>query len=264
MSQRALNQQLFHGTTAELTPGKDRIQPATKIGVRSIWEDTGEEHGQRSQDHAFATDREHEAWHFARTASSMSASYGPDDGERHTRAPRARVYTVNPNPRMKPGAFHHELGEYTAPSFGINGVHDIMPKQQGTFPQENWNKYRTSRHGEDANHPVSDDSLPGEDTAAVKQYQAERHNGALPAQHRDATDAYMNETRLHRPGQLMLDFEPPKAQGQEDRARYHQLQGLYRDRRVEGAVYDEKQALQESRQIRKYGAGAHAMADRLR
>lgn len=137
---------LFHGTASSIPVG-DRIVSAKRGGQVSHWDDAGDHLGQPSRDHAFATSSEQTAWHFARHASSqLPSTWG---------SARARVYEVAPNPRMKPGV-HTELKEYIAPSFKTTGVHDIMPGQQGTFPQINWKRHLPKdSYGQEPNHPIT-------------------------------------------------------------------------------------------------------------
>jgi hypothetical protein len=128
-------------------------------------------------DHAFAI-RNHEiyAWHAAH--------------QFHQNGRRPRVYEVEPAADMKPGPWnkdhpnfleHHELDmpegmeydreyhakevakaqadhqdEWASPTgFKVKKRIDIMPGRQGTFPGENWNKYKGGGPygGPDSNHP---------------------------------------------------------------------------------------------------------------
>lgn len=140
MRPETVNGQLFHGTAAPQS--LEKILPAVKHGGESHWGSMGWENGQRSNEHAFATSDESQAWHFAKYASASN-------GE------RAFVHTVAPSARMKPGV-HSYLSEYVAPSFKVTGREDIMPGRQGTFPNLNWNQFRHPDTIVDTNHPYNE------------------------------------------------------------------------------------------------------------
>lgn len=157
-------QQFFHGTTHDIPVG-GYIVPAKQSG-RSQWNGAGYG-GQRSESHAFATGKEHEAWHFADTAGTIQRSqylHGYAD-----EAPgRVRVHVVDAAPKMRygiynPKNFNHDSrngswDEYTAPRFKSKGTIDIKPGHQGTFPQLNWNQFGGPDfpYHQDANHPTDE------------------------------------------------------------------------------------------------------------
>lgn len=204
-----LSEPLFHGTAATFQPG-DQILPATTHGGQSHWGDTGSDRGQPSREHAFATSDEDQAWHFARHAAAASSTARL---EGWVVPNRARVYGVEPNAQMRPGA-HKMLKEYIAPSFKVGpDVHDIMPGRQGTLtsgngPAFNWNPFRDQRHAEDANHPSNDDAqytTPGSRNAGVYAQQEQAHTAfksrveslgqtALFSEHKYSMDEPQSET----------------------------------------------------------------------
>lgn len=163
---------LYHGTTYDLQ-GKD-IKPAARVSHpnMSVWGDLGHS-GQQSKDHAFATESEDTAWQFASQAGMMKRSeavrgYLPPT----VQVGRVRVHEVAPHPLMRPGVYHadhpahdggEDLQEWVAPSFRSKGTIDTMPGRQGTFPQLNWNQFKSDRAGyaEDANHPSDQDISMG-------------------------------------------------------------------------------------------------------
>jgi hypothetical protein len=133
-------------------------------------------------DHAFVTQDEAYAWHAA--------------GTFHKNGRRPRVYETGPAADMKPGPWnkehpdflaHHELDdpdypphpddvaaaqerhqpEWASPTgFPVRKRIDIMPGHQGTFPGENWNKYKdpeqmSPAYGPDANHPSDEEARYG-------------------------------------------------------------------------------------------------------
>lgn len=150
----------FHGTASHIS---DAVRPGVQVG-RSIWGRTGESAGQPSEEHAFATEDEDEAWKFAETAHQIE--YG-----RNGYAGRARVYTVAPHPEMRPGVHHPkhpahsedlgELHEWVAPEYKITGRHDIQPGHQGTFPTINWRQFAHQDISGDPNHPTPDEVAEG-------------------------------------------------------------------------------------------------------
>jgi ribosomal protein L35 len=54
---------------------------------------------------------------------------------------------------------YENLSEHVAPRWKVTGSLDIKPGHQGTFPQENWNRYKDQKApaGYDANHPSDHD-----------------------------------------------------------------------------------------------------------
>lgn len=142
------SESFFHGTASHIT---DAVRPGLQVG-KTVWGRTGESHGQPSEEHAFATSHEDEAWSFAKFAG----------GADKTR--RARVYTVAPHPDMRVGVHHPEhaeysedlgeIHEYVAPEFKVTGRHDIAPGDQGTFPSINWHQFAHADVNGDPNHPT--------------------------------------------------------------------------------------------------------------
>jgi hypothetical protein len=212
---------LYHGTTFDVQ-GKD-IVPATRLAEsKSVWKDAGHS-GQQSSSHAFATESENTAWQFgslagtlkraqADAASDRNRSLSPDVssmlGQPHP-APepvpevgRVRVHTVAPNPLMQRGVFHadnpafkegdQDLKEWKAPAFRVTGTQDIMPGRQGTFPQLNWNQFKTpgSSYQIDANHPSNTQAaerpvLPKKvaPAPAVDEHQMDMFSGKTVGEH---------------------------------------------------------------------------------
>jgi hypothetical protein len=146
------SESFFHGTASHIS---DAVRPGAQVG-KTIWGRTGESHGQASEEHAFATSDEDEAWRFARYAGGADKST------------RARVYTVAPHPDMKVGVHHPghagysadlgEIHEYVAPEFKVTGRHDIAPGHQGTFPNINWHQFSHPDIAGDPNHPTLDET----------------------------------------------------------------------------------------------------------
>lgn len=174
---------LYHGTTHDID-GRD-IVPAKKLDeAKSVWKDHGHS-GQKSANHAFATEDEGTAWEFGSQAGMMKRAGGPQPD-------RVRVHEVAPHPLMRPGVFHadhpahnggEDLKEWVAPSFRSKGTIDIMPGRQGTFPTLNWNQFRGEHSGywSDMNHPTDDDiaegHLPVGNTKAIQDHMVK--NGQL-------------------------------------------------------------------------------------
>lgn len=150
------NESFFHGTASHIS---DAVRPGAQVG-KTVWGRTGESHGQPSEEHAFATSHEDEAWNFARFAGGADKSR------------RARVYTVAPHPDMKVGVHHPEhaeyspdlggIHEYVAPEFKVTGRHDIAPGHQGTFPNINWHQFAHADIFGDPNHPTSEQVEEGQ------------------------------------------------------------------------------------------------------
>lgn len=146
----------FHGTASHIS---DAVRPGAQVG-KTVWGRTGESHGQPSEEHAFATSDEDEAWKFARYAGGADKSR------------RARVYTVAPHPDMKVGVHHPEhaeyspdlgeIHEYVAPEFKVTGRHDIAPGHQGTFPTINWHQFSHPDIVGDPNHPTQQETEEGQ------------------------------------------------------------------------------------------------------
>lgn len=243
MSQRALSPQLFHGTAALIQPGQ-RVLPAAKRNGHSNWGDTGSGKGQRSRDHAFATTTEDTAWYFANTAAhNGDGNYGE----------RPRVYTVAPNPRMKPGV-HGDLDEFIAPSFKVQDRIDVMPGHQGTINTAyathspdveqagpfNWAPFHAKRNAVAANHPAPE----------VEKWStpASRNRGVAGQQ---LQALYSHRLSLQPEGQGEL-FSPAKY-GDSDpsspnhvRAGHHLLRSLVNSGQVPGTEVDHRLAEEES------------------
>jgi hypothetical protein len=160
------NQQFFHGTAREIS---DAVRPGAQVG-HTVWENMVQENGQPSNQHAYATTDEDEAWDFASHAGEIERSRYRLGQQEHPPA-RARVYTVAPHPDMKPGIHHPahplhdestgELHEYIAPEFKVTGHHDIAPGQQGTFPSINWHDFSHPDISGDPNHPSNTEVAQG-------------------------------------------------------------------------------------------------------
>lgn len=140
----ALHPQLFHGTSHDLEG--DRFLPGVRMGA-SGGKDTHGALGQHNSEVISASQKEDRAW-------EMGAISGSKD--------RTRVYEVEHNPEERLGVehrghpdFHYmtdngswrnhqDNAEVVAPYFKVKRQIDIMPGRQGTFPEENWGKYRTA------------------------------------------------------------------------------------------------------------------------
>jgi hypothetical protein len=150
------SESFFHGTASHIS---DAVRPGVQVG-KTVWGRTGESHGQPSEEHAFATSDETEAWTFAKYAGGADK-----DG-------RARVYTVAPHPDMKVGVHHPahadysedmgDMREYVAPEFKVTGRHDIAPGHQGTFPTINWHQFAHADIVGDPNHPTPEEAAHGQ------------------------------------------------------------------------------------------------------
>lgn len=176
---------LYHGTTHDIV-GRDVVPSNAGAHTNNVWGDMGHS-GQRSNEHAFATESEDTAWKFAdaaginarydamRSRQDVASAKGRGVEHLSEEAPepsRARVHTVSPNPQMQPGVYHHaspsfgtkgtdsaqDLKEWRAPAFRVTGRIDIKPGHQGTFPELNWNQFRGGHAsvGMEANHPTDD------------------------------------------------------------------------------------------------------------
>lgn len=158
--------QFFHGTTHNIQDGM--VRPANDAN-KGVSEYSFGDPGDMSEgDHAFAIrDNESYAWQAAHTF--------------HKNGRRPRVYEVDPAPDMDPGPWNKEHPDYlehldehgidtlddedvenshqdewaSKTGFPVRKRIDIMPGRQGTFPSENWNKFKkdSPRVGYDANHP---------------------------------------------------------------------------------------------------------------
>lgn len=167
MNQNLSGDQFFHGTTANI---KDAVRPAWDVGKEPSDHSLGD-HGDMSEgDHAFAVrNDENHAW--------MAAH------QFHRNGRRPRVYEVEPAKDMTPGPWHMDhpehadalgyerddpevlkeiretdhIDEYGSKTgWPVKRRIDIMPGQQGTFPQVNWNRFKNTGHaafGPDVNHP---------------------------------------------------------------------------------------------------------------
>jgi hypothetical protein len=163
---------LYHGTTHDIQ-GKDIVPHAAGVHDNSLWADAGHS-GQKSSDHAFATENENVAWRFAHGAgvsSRWQAERSRREGVDAPEPDRVRVHTVAPHPAMTKGVYHRDhtnfgrsgagnddLAEWRAPAFRVKGQIDIAPGHQGTFPELNWHQFRSKEAtvGEDMNHPRDD------------------------------------------------------------------------------------------------------------
>lgn len=161
---------LFHGTAHPLEG--DTLLPGKHLGGSDY--DINGRYGQPRDKYVSATTDESKAWQFAALAANKWGSKSPER--------RARVHEVEPNEQTQIGIEHidhpdfdrnrkgsflnptQDNKEYVAPSFKVKETHDIRPGAQGTFPQENWNRYKRAprnafENTTDANHPY-DKSRP--------------------------------------------------------------------------------------------------------
>lgn len=169
-------QELFHGTVANI---KDEVvRPAGRGSAGSKHGSVGYRWGQRSDEHAFATETEGNAWKWAQnTAWDYKA---PE--------PRQRVYKVAAGPEAKIGVYHPDHprwkgnpppGEFDSfpewvsrKGFNVTEQIDTKPGHQGTFPSVNWNTLKTRGWSSDANHPDWDTVRYGAPmTASRQQYE---------------------------------------------------------------------------------------------
>lgn len=154
--------QFFHGSTHDIAVG-DYVVPGNQAG-KSQWGSQGYG-GQKSSEHAFATDNEDTAWMFAHQAGRLARAQAAHFGDEQPG--RVRVHVVEPNAEMKPGVYNAdhpshdpEQGdhrEWVASKFRTTGHVDIEAEQQGTFPSLNWNQFAHKRieATEDTNHPTN-------------------------------------------------------------------------------------------------------------
>ena len=164
---------LFHGTIADI---QGAVRPVGR-GKGSVWGSTGWRFGQRADEHAFATEREDQAWDFASAAHRGHRQPNEALGHNRPDVGRARVYRVGPAPDQRMGAYHPEhplfdtrdtarirrgegpLGQHwehiSKVGFPVLEQLDIKPDHQGTFPID-WRPWSTS-HRADVNHPDPDE-----------------------------------------------------------------------------------------------------------
>lgn len=170
---------LFHGTISDIGVGNN-VLPSSQTG-NSVWgkgvygsggtRGSKVPLGQDARESAHATEDEGVAWRFAKQARGFR-----EDEHRVGYADkppgRARVYSVAPNPAMKPGVFHgsrirtadrENLKEWIAPRFRTTEEINIQPGRQGTFPELNWNQFlhKDAERYFDANHPKWDEIEEG-------------------------------------------------------------------------------------------------------
>lgn len=159
---------LFHGTIHPLEG--DTLRPGQRFGATTPGQDPWASHGQSRKDYVSATDDEGTAWNFAAMAHGQRVHGSGEDT-------RLRVHEVEPNEQTRIGVENAEhpvlqrafdedwytkpkpAGEHVAPEFKVKRTLDIKPGHQGTFPGEDWNRYRTGGH-EDANHPSGEHGGP--------------------------------------------------------------------------------------------------------
>lgn len=155
---------LFHGTTFDVQ-GKDIVpvnSDAHPNPGNSVWQAHGHS-GQKSSNHAFASESEDTAWEYADQAGKQKRA-AHVLGESQVVPGRATVHTVAPHPSMQKGVYHSDhpdfnggddLKEWKSPAFRVTGRIDTKPGHQGTFASLNWNQFRRQGSGyfEDMNHP---------------------------------------------------------------------------------------------------------------
>ena len=171
MSHSVLSGPLFHGTTAEIPMG-DKVVPVGRGNSKSVHSSQGYRWGQRSDEHAFASEKEREAWDYAEMAEAgprKPGSYGSNEPPKG----RARVYKVEPAADQVMGRYHpdhpanlkakewdrHEPWHehLTKTGFKVVGQEDIKPGRQGTIPIDWRPSLGNPRSHHDVNHPY-----PGE------------------------------------------------------------------------------------------------------
>ena len=171
---------LFHGTIADI---QGAVRPVGR-GKGSVWGSTGWRFGQRADEHAFATEREDQAWDFASAAHRGHRQPNEALGHNRPDVGRARVYRVGPAPDQRMGAYHPEhplfdtrdtarirrgegpLGQHwehiSKVGFPVLEQLDIKPGHQGTFPID-WRPW--SRRG--PLRPQRQQVPPGDEAARV-------------------------------------------------------------------------------------------------
>src|SRR4051794_7122714 len=98
------NESFFHGTTHDIGIG-GRILPARESGKNNYKGSLGYAQ-QRSDRHAYASEREDEAWEFADRKVDASADQAIRQGMPTPKSQRARVYEVEPHRMMRKGVYH--------------------------------------------------------------------------------------------------------------------------------------------------------------
>ena len=175
------SEQFYHGTTHNITDGV--VRPANDAD-KNISEYSFGDPGDMSEgDHAFAIrNDEHYAWHAAgafhkngrrprvyEVEPAADMKPGPWNKEHpdfleHLELDNPAHFDPKDDPQWHAAITQeaeqarrkqHQDEWASQTGFKVKRRIDIMPGHQGTFPTENWNKYKADgpRYGPDANHP---------------------------------------------------------------------------------------------------------------
>lgn len=165
-------QQYFHGTRGDFS----MVLPPNKTGLPqgSMTHADQNEDGIDRRDMAFVMTHEpstHPGYSYETPDKAEDYAWNMALEQDAGSERRPKVYTVKPAADMEPGPYNRGDGtfpEYVSKTgFEVTGQSDIRPGHQGTFPQVNWNDYRSpasfSRH--DLNHPHNMDFDPDYNSA---------------------------------------------------------------------------------------------------
>jgi hypothetical protein len=174
----------FHGTTHNITDGM--VRPADDVDKEPSEYSMGDPGDLSEGDHAFVVrNNENYAWHAAltfhkngrrprvyETGPSPDMKPGPWNKEHPDFLYHHGLEDPQDYPHVGPDSDDYPTSlsmkedaeearanhqdEWASPTgFPVRKRIDIMPGRQGTFPTENWNKYKNGspRYGIDANHP---------------------------------------------------------------------------------------------------------------
>lgn len=164
------NNRLLHGTARDIEGAilpasvhgqglTNKETPGPIVGNKFRTPERIEEDRWLRHNKAYATPNEDYAWDkFAHATADRGGG-------------RGRVYEVEPQPDMRPGAF---TKEYVADKFPISQQFDIKPGHQGTFPID-WRPYATPKYqggeGSDEfiNHPSPFHEMVAKKQAEMKE-----------------------------------------------------------------------------------------------
>lgn len=218
---------LFHGTVADIAVG-DVIRPLGRGAPNSVHRSQGYRWGQRSDEHAFATEKEHEAWQYAGMATHPPRNPG-SLGSNDPPKGRQRVYRVEPaDPTdVKMGRYHpdhpanakrpvekwHEhvskAGFRVVERIDLHqGSSEYRPTLHSTLPLD-WNVHKADpRSHRDANFDYDQDF----EQHRVGGKQNLMHNtfaaGDGPDVHDPNVKAQVAEHTAQVPGQMELNLGP--------------------------------------------------------
>ena len=194
--------ELFHGSATDV---EDRVLPRAQTGVRPNHPGKKDATGRSDRYNAHASSEESSAWFYAHSAAEKVNQ-------------RSRVYEVEAtHPDTQVGIYNathpkfgrrvkEDWGEYIAPEFEVKRQLDVMPGQQGTLPQIDWEQHRRAMKGpvlrayaDALNHPTAEEIETGHQGSTMRLESMKRALGEWEPEYRDP-EQYTPAIHDRRPG----------------------------------------------------------------